>query len=536
MTTYNTGNPVGSATVKDLYDNAENLDVAINSQTAGEWTDRLGNARQTWKGIEDKAEIDIAASASAAAASASAAAAGYRDETLAARNDAQAAASAIGPVKFYDTKAQAGAAIGTMANGDIIEVSIDETRAGARTRYKVQAGALVFVVNLDQTKVDLAAATGASLVGFQQAGAGAVSATVQAKLREIVSVKDFGAVGDGVTDDTAAFLAAYSVTSVGGRIVVPGPGPYIVSPPAYAKHVVWDVSFDTSTNLALLDLPGTVLSTHGSAVMMRRRAPGSEYATLRTDRLANYLGGTPGTVSATVRSYTEVGPDVANFEWCLLAVLDNNATAGENVAGYFQANKKSTGPTWGLVSEVRETQGSAGACVGLELDVFANGSANSSNRIGIDIVAGKAVAGETARIGAAIRVTPQNCDNSNATFVRGIVFNGMYGSIFDSQAATIEAGGHAIKLASGQAIGFASDNTKNLSYTAGALRYYNGATEMFRITDDGSIALPGALRFNGSGNTSTSAVGGAASALPAAPSGYLRVFIDGVTYKVPYYG
>lgn len=166
MTTYNTGNPVGSATAKDLYDNAENLDVAINSQTAGEWTDRLGNARQTWKGIEDKAEIDIAASASAAAASASAAAAGYRDETLAARNDAQAAASAIGPVKFYDTKAQADAAIGTMANGDIIEVSQDETRAGARTRYKVQAGALVFVVNLDQLRQDLCAAAGTQLVGL----------------------------------------------------------------------------------------------------------------------------------------------------------------------------------------------------------------------------------------------------------------------------------------------------------------------------------------------------------------------------------
>lgn len=69
--------------------------------------------------------------------------------------DAKAAASAIGPVKFFDTKAQADAAIGTLANGDIIEISQDETRAGARTRYKVQAGALVFVVNLDQVRIDL---------------------------------------------------------------------------------------------------------------------------------------------------------------------------------------------------------------------------------------------------------------------------------------------------------------------------------------------------------------------------------------------
>ena len=219
MTTYNTGNPVGSAAAKDLYDNAENLDVAINSQTAGEWTDRLGNARQTWKGIEDKAEIDIAASASAAAASASAAAAGYRDETLAARNDAQAAASAIGPVKFYDTKAQADAAIGTLANGDIIEISQDETRAAARTRYKVQAGALVFVVNLDKTKLDLASPLGASLVGFQQAGTGAVATNVQSKLRESVSVKDFGA---DSADDVTQINAAITHAGVAGvRVYFP---------------------------------------------------------------------------------------------------------------------------------------------------------------------------------------------------------------------------------------------------------------------------------------------------------------------------
>lgn len=49
-----------------------------------------------------------------------------------------------------------------------------------------------------------AASTGSSLVGHLPAGSGATATTVQAKLRESVSVKDFGAVGDGVTNDTTS--------------------------------------------------------------------------------------------------------------------------------------------------------------------------------------------------------------------------------------------------------------------------------------------------------------------------------------------
>jgi hypothetical protein len=37
------------------------------------------------------------------------------------------------------------------------------------------------------------------------------------------------------------------------------------------------------------------------------------------------------------------------------------------------------------------------------------------------------------------------------------------------------------------------------------------------------------------GNTTTSAVAGSASALPATPAGYLSITIDGAPYKVPYY-
>ncbi|MCK5611030.1 hypothetical protein KAR91_54660 [Candidatus Pacearchaeota archaeon] len=45
-------------------------------------------------------------------------------------------------------------------------------------------------------------------VDFLQSGAGAVTRTSESKMREIVSVKDFGAIGNGVADDTAAINLA----------------------------------------------------------------------------------------------------------------------------------------------------------------------------------------------------------------------------------------------------------------------------------------------------------------------------------------
>jgi hypothetical protein len=59
---------------------------------------------------------------------------------------------------------------------------------------------------------------------------GGITRTVGDKLGDQVSVKDFGAVGDGVTDDTAAIQAAidYIGGAGGGTVIIP-PGEYLAS-------------------------------------------------------------------------------------------------------------------------------------------------------------------------------------------------------------------------------------------------------------------------------------------------------------------
>lgn len=100
---YNTGNPVPSKDPRDLVDNAENMDEAVNG-TGASWTDRLGNSRPTLKHLEDEypnagAEADRAEAAAEDAETAQAAAeaaqsAAETAETNAASSQSAAAGSA----------------------------------------------------------------------------------------------------------------------------------------------------------------------------------------------------------------------------------------------------------------------------------------------------------------------------------------------------------------------------------------------------------------------------------------------------------
>ena len=71
--------------------------------------------------------------------------------------------------------------------------------------------------------------TDTSLSSFLQAGTGAVTRTMQDKTRERVSVKDFNAVGNGSTDDTAAIQAAITAFQGTGATIFFPRGTYKIT-------------------------------------------------------------------------------------------------------------------------------------------------------------------------------------------------------------------------------------------------------------------------------------------------------------------
>jgi len=101
---------------------------------------------------------------------------------------------------------------------------------------------------------------------YDQGATGAANRPINLKLAESVSVKDFGAVGDGSTDDTAAFLAAIASLNSTQRTIYMPPGIYKITSP---------LVFSIETTLYGTNPVGTYINYYGSGSAITTTATGS---------------------------------------------------------------------------------------------------------------------------------------------------------------------------------------------------------------------------------------------------------------------
>jgi len=88
-----------------------------------------------------------------------------------------------------------------------------------------------------------------SNLDWKQAGTGAATRKLETKIREAVSLKDFGAVGDGIADDTVAIQAALDFAEANDKALFAPEGKYKTT--AQLDYTVTSTDEDTANGLVL---------------------------------------------------------------------------------------------------------------------------------------------------------------------------------------------------------------------------------------------------------------------------------------------
>jgi len=335
---------------------------------------------------------------------------------------------------------------------------------------------------------------GSSRVGHIANVIGATNNTAQNKLRETLSVKDFGAVGNGVANDLPAFVAGMAagpvfvpkevyntnaaITATGGFYsfggTFNGPVPIDSGIPAFGAGVLRVMSFGNLNSIIGItrnNLPPNTLSF-----------PTGVTGYGRNDSNGNLVFG----IYAEARQYASTG-----------CVTNEVASFNHTVAP-----SPNLPPNRGIGTPENQP---------IAFSVGAGGLFDSS--IGIHII----------REGSLPR-----------KFLTGMYFN--YDSCIDYGlyvAAHATLGGpvtSAVIENSGVGINLRLQTTGTATPTSAMLVCLNSAgVEQMAIKQDGRLAFAITV------TQATVGVAGAAPAIPATPTGYLKISVNGFPKVIPYY-
>lgn len=405
----------------------------------------------------------------------------------------------------------------------------------------------------------------ASGVSWVQSGSGAVGRTVEAKLRDTVSVKDFGAVGDGVADDTAAFAAARDAHAV---VEIP-PGTYSLANafdtqtttflgygatltqgvPAttylrnytdFGKKAITRSSLRDASEYSATPTTYTYLNTLSSINMIHSSQAGYQQNYTsdsggRTSCPAIYIEAIHGAygdgggivVQASISRHASHA-SITNWTGA------NSATLFAGESGAVTDNVNLYGAEWHLNDYGKERVSANGLVVNMVRD---NGNASNSG------------AYNTVWTGLRLQTAGSTYSSDSALSVNGLWNVGIdfSGSTLTNECAMalksqqriywgVPATSSPDWFASTLSTNYITFNTTGNTYSFVA----NGATS-FQMSDTFTKAfkrliLTESINVLSSGNTAnTVGATGGASALPANPSTYLIIQVDNTNYKIPVY-
>jgi hypothetical protein len=302
-----------------------------------------------------------------------------------------------------------------------------DTNTGLLKIRNAANNAWVTIGTLGATNLGLATASAlAAAQTFTQSGTGATSRSLTSKFQDsLISVKDFGAVGDGTTNDTAAFTAAVASTSatIVGIYVPPGNYRLSTSPSIGSKTVTWFFAQGALTTNGSGDigaaLPGGVVSN--SVYWQPWAAGGSQVL----GGPYSYMGSTSLTTSYPAHGrlgFTSLGNPTANAD---------GATIGFS-SGMINQTPSGTAAssTWNFYGSTVAASASSNATTQcIELDIAAM-AGSTDKTYGLVIAAGGEIA-EPATYSASksfksVNTALQISTNADSRYANVNFSNGIY--------------------------------------------------------------------------------------------------------------
>lgn len=342
--------------------------------------------------------------------------------------------------------------------------------------------------------------------------------TLADRAADWVNVRDFGAVLNGTTSDTAAVAATYAATANNGSIFVPS-GAWNATAPTFTagKSVLWRLDKVTNGGGNLNNVVnGDVVEWYpGRKAFWKTVTDVTQptYATTESQLNFNAAGGTFGGVASNLRSTVTVGTSTNNvFVWGLNSTLStasvssNVDSAAQHVATASTITRTAgNASVWGLFSQSIDSTGlssaSSGHMNGIEVDIFANGADDGQTNFGTrqlgQFVYAPYGAGSAPDIHVGLFVGPQGGVVANGRLGNGVqVLGNIYRAAFDaSQIVPADSTVAAYRMAPGHVIDFSGNSTgvgsnlnvRTLGYVTAdtALSYKKSGTTLWSVSDAG---------------------------------------------------